>query len=251
MRFRSFFVTLVALCVLAGAQTQAASLLVVSGQGLPFVRYGGSDWDSMTSLIDSTFTMIDTMPVIDTSTDLSSYDAVWLDQRLSGPSSTISSVGAGKLTAFAAGSGRIVMIGENANWNTWNNSMLDIVGGGTLGGQTWGPASAVTSHFLTQNVSQIFVGGGGEIASGTRTNLFDQDVAALWGNNVVTIMDTNIFSDADTLGGGLSTLDNLQFATNLVQWSANVPEPGTGLMLGMGISILSARRRAGLKRKAA
>ena len=195
--------------------------------------------------------MIDMVPELDASTDLSSYDSAWLEPRLFSGATTLTLVEREKLITFAAGSGRIVLIGENSNWNEWNNSMLNIVGGSTQGGQTWGPASAVTSHFLTQHVSQIFVGGGGEIASGTRTNLFDQDVAALWGNNVVTILDTNLFLDIDEAGGGLGNLDNFQFATNLVQWSANVPEPGSGLMLGMGFSILSARCRLRSNRKAA
>ena len=92
-------------------------------------------------------------------------------------------------------------------------------------------------------MTAAFVPAAGSAVGGT--SLFDIDVANLWGvsENVLSVQDVNWFSDIY-----IGNNDNLQFADNLAVWLAGtsasvVPEPGTLLVLGLGLVCLCVVRR--------
>src|SRR5690349_580912 len=98
-------VFLVFICV-GTVDAHAATMLVRQGK-VSGNYYGGASWGTMT-------------------TNLSNYDAVWVDAA--NGSDTLSATEVSKLQAFAATGKRVFLIGENAGWTVWDNSILSVVG---------------------------------------------------------------------------------------------------------------------------
>ena len=68
-------------------------------------------------------------------------------------------------------------------------------------------------------------------------------VATLWGENVLTVLDTFLWFDGDLL-----LQDNAQFAINIADWIAepppgSIPEPTTLLLLCLGLAGIGFTRR--------
>ena len=111
-------------------------------------------------------------------------------------------------------------------------------GGSQVSGWT-GPAFAGAPTELTAGVAVTLVDSAGVAAGGTA--LFDQNWATLWGENVLTLLDVNAFSNA-MWGTG----NNAQFALNVAAWLADstaTPIPGAAWLLGSGLAGLIALRR--------
>jgi hypothetical protein len=192
------------------------SVLVRESKYLPTTYgYGGGGWTSITSMLNAADTV---QEVVDFSnaTQVSSADALWIDL---GPISGSGFLSAGEVTNianFIASGKRVVMIGENTSWTSWNNQILGVVGGTAANSTSNGFASTATANALTNGVTGIYIPSGGLTSTAIGgTALFSQNVATLWGSeqNVLTLLDVNVYSDTY-----LSQPDNTEFAANTVAW---------------------------------
>lgn len=213
----------------------ATSLLLSEGQNY-YAHYGDPSWSSMTATLnDASGNSVD---VVSGFSDLSlmlSYDALWLDQRYNG---VLTSSEVNNISTFLSTGKKVVMIGENDNWHDWNIQLIeDIAGGGYGGGFGGGSYLSVVSNELTAGVSSVYLPSGAQVASGG-TSLFTYNFATLWGSNLLTVLDSNLFTDSFW-----NYNDNSVFATNIANWItadvAPVPEPATMLLFGTGLAGLA------------
>lgn len=239
--------------------TNPAGLLVYDG-----LHYGGGVWRGVTATLDAAYgSRITQVATLSDRGALLGYDALWVDQRWH------HSPGANEidnLRAFVETGRRVVLVGENASWGAWNQSLLSALGGaegplaGRLpneGGQPGpgcqdGAAGRVFDHALTQGVARINMACAGFAVGGTA--LFDYNVATLWGThqNVLTLLDANVLDDRYGVG-----YDGRQFRRNVVEWLAapptasaalTAPEPGTWALLGTGLVVVGGVARGRRRR---
>jgi hypothetical protein len=223
--------------VLPAAQ---ANLLVSNGSPFSQYGYGHSYWDNMTAALQSACPQIDTADNFENLTQMLSYDALWLDIRPY--TSLLSANELDNIAAFIATGRRVVLMGENHFWADWDNQILSlVVGVGWYSSEFTGIASPVISNALTSGVSFVDIYAGGK-ANGDGTALFNQNFATLWGDNVLTVLDANVFDDSHW-----NNQNNGIFAQNVAAWIGTpVPLPGAVWLLGsglLGLGILGYRRK--------
>lgn len=219
------------------------------------LRYQGRDWQTMTSLLQSSFD-ITTGASLPSLAALTQFDALWVDQRYFVPPSASDIA---TILGFAATGRRVVIIGENQSafdfgFMTWSVPMVQALGGDqgppvftrSGSGCLYGLVNTVLMNALTAGVQSVGVGCAGFAIGGTA--LFDYNVATLWGNqlNVLTMLDANMLDDTYPVG-----TDGVQFQRNVTSWLsadvAVVPEPGTFVLLVpalVGVAMVVRRRRA-------
>lgn len=196
--------------VLPSVACDDVDLLVSMGQGGFGYNYGGNQWPEFTTAIDGTAASVTVTSDLENLAFMMQFDALWVDQRWN--SGTLSTNEQSNIAAYLASGRRVVLMGENSNWGTWNGQILGIVGGSYSGGIFNGIANAILGHELTTGVTQVDF-----IASGIADNgtaLFDQNVVSLWetDQNVLVILDVNIWAE------GLGNVDNATFMSNVVDW---------------------------------
>ena len=225
--------------LLAAPDAGAQSVLVSDGTYAN--GYGRAWWSNMTAAMNTaTENSVDVVSNFEDLPGMLGYDALWLDYR--NQTSVLGDTEKVNISTFIATGRRLVMIGEHNSWETWNNSILDIVGGSHSGDYD-GVANTAAANDLTQEVSTVKVPYGGTTNGGDA--LFDVNFATLWGenNNVLTILDGDFASFMNW-----NSQDNAQFSTNVAGWIADsgdpVPIPGAIWLLGSGLLGL-----AGIQRK--
>jgi hypothetical protein len=207
-----------------------ASSLLINQKDLAFVHGYGS-WNAFDLALNSAFGAANItvstglLPSLGT---LLTYDAVVLVPRtnlffpFSGQPLTPGEIS--DLRAYIATGRRVLLDGENANWEAWNNSIMAVAGGRYISGSNTGSflEGAISAHELTTGVSTIYWNAEGIAYGGTQ--LFDTNIATIWGSgNVLTVLSNN------ALDGSLScaplTCGNTQFALNTANWLAQFPSP--------------------------
>ena len=215
--------------------TSATSLLVE--QASPYIDYGyglGS-WNGMTAALNSAFgagnITVNTTP-LNNLAYLLSFDRLWITAPQPGdPGLTATEIA--NVQAFIATGRRVVLIGENNSWASWNNSILQTVGGTYTGIDTSDTLTPSIVHPLTAGISSLSTVADGLAIGGT--SLFSENVATLWGpsQNVVSLLSVNVIDDFTGSATG-----NQQFKINLANWLVVVPEPSAMSLMGLGVMAL-------------
>lgn len=212
--------------------------------------YGGSDWSTISANLDAaTAFSVTEVANFDDAGLVASADALWIDLGELGAGASLSAAETTNITNFIASGKRVVMIGENNGWADWNNLILGLVGGAFSGTNHSGNITAVVANELTDSADTVNVPYGG-VAGGTAvggTALYSKNVITLWDDNVLTVLDVNMFSDTY-----IGVSDNAEFAQNTVDWVAAsgkgvIPEPSTviiwSLLGALGITFGWYRKR--------
>lgn len=174
--------------------------------------YNGPGWTNMTAALDTaTANNFDTATNFEDLPLMLTYDALWLDLR--SPSDTLTPTEYSNILAFIAAGKRVVMFGENNNWTAWNQQILGMNGGTYAGDIATVSATRVVINELTINAPEFSSVAGGIATGGTA--LYDPNFVTLWGDNVLTILDVNLFSDANWVAPNY-----VAFATNVANWIA-------------------------------
>lgn len=211
-----------AMCGTAAAQDggrdcPGVDLLVSQGwpaSGVGEYYYGGDRWPEMTAAIDAAAATVTVTPDLEDLPSMLLHDALWIDQRDNdygpGPRQLTGSEEA-NVAAFIASGRRVVMIGENQNWTTWNNQILGLVGGTFQGEVLASTLYPVVAHHLTDGVASVWVNAGGYCSGGLA--LFDWNFATEWGGSVITVLDVGVMADTYWTWN-----QNSVFSTNLAEW---------------------------------
>lgn len=241
------------------------------------LRYNGSHFKAMTTLLQSNFTIV-TSSTMPTASDLSKYDAMWVDQRYN-VAPTQAELEA--FLGFAATGRRVVLVGENnspydAGFSRWSAPLIAALGGtygagdfsknrplpnqgwfSSYDGCTYGDIKSIYKHELAWGLESLYTGCAGFAVGGT--SLFSYNAVTLWGQtqNMLTILDTNILDDFFGSKGQYNpNIHNETFRNNLMGWLGDsqlsaavttVPEPSTYALLApalFGIAFFARRRRA-------
>ena len=172
-----------------------------------------------------------------------SYDALLLQLRNTGDS--LSALELSNLQAFIATGRRVLMVGENVNWASWNQQILNVVGGADISsGLNYVIANKVFNNEITNGADPVTLVYPGESSGGT--SLYDYEFATLWGinQNALTVLDANVFEDFYWSYYGPQSG---QFATNVAYWLAGpqaVPEPSVIILFGSGLlGLIGVRTR--------
>ena len=246
---RRWTIGFAALLVLIGVGHVEGAVLVSSPHYLDY-GYGDSYWDNFSSALNTaTGGSVALTSNFENLAQMLGYDALLLQARQAGGGTggLLSATEVSNLSAFMATGRRVVMMGENNNWTAWNQQILGIVGG-TFVGNVSGIAVAIVANDITASAWTVSITVGG-VESGTAlggTGLYSKNFATLWNDNVLTVLDVNVWSD-----GSWSSYDNGQFGTNVANWlaapAAVIPEPSTfliwSLLGGLGIMVGWYRRR--------
>lgn len=202
--------------------------------------YGFSSYSNWTSAVNAAFeNNVDKVSNFQNSNKIDGHDAVIVNLR--SPSYSLKAKEVANLTSFIASGGRVLLIGENNAWKTWNTSLLSLVGGTYDADEFDGVTTSLLSHPLLAGVGDVSVHSGSSATGGT--SLFNNGFANLWGvGNVLTVQDANIFSNEFW-----GEADNAIFARNVADWLAGsnvaTPIPGAAWLLGTGLFGLVGIRR--------
>jgi len=258
---RLLLLPLVSSFLLLSSQAGAASLLIVQGPGGGgFGGYGDPSWSTYTDVFDLKFGVANITLTADLSNaaQVDAHSAVLIELR--GSADVLGPAEIANLTAFIASGRRVAMFGENAGWQTWDASLLSVVGG-TYGGEVpiQGPSGDFVNyeipvssfyHPLTAGMTSIYQMHGSVALGGTA--LFDfANIGTLWGGslNVLTYLSFNEF-----FSGGDASQD--VFNQNIADWLyqstavTNVPEPGTWVLVVTGLGAAVLRRHLGRRNPA-
>jgi hypothetical protein len=148
----------------------------------------------------------------------------------------------GNLTTALAARKNFLLIGENINWLTWDNSILAFAGSASFVGTSDATVTPVVSHELTAGIESLALFAAGLAGGGTGgTALFSENFATLWGADLLTVLDLNVFDD---IRGNARWRQNVAAFLGASQ-SAVVLEPATLALLGIGIAgvTLAGRRK--------
>ncbi|MGD0694681.1 MAG: PEP-CTERM sorting domain-containing protein [Terriglobia bacterium] len=227
----------------ASTTARAESLLISQESPYGGYGYGLYSWGGMTNALNSAFGASNI--TVDGS-DLNSlsymlgFDRLWVTARQP-YGQALSATEIANIEAYIGTGRRVVLIGENGAWSSWNNSILSTVGGYYSGYDTSDTLTPVVFDSLTAGVNSLNTIADGLAVGGT--SLFNENVATLWGTNQNTLSLLSVNVEDDYYGSGAG---NVRFKTNMADWLAgsSVPEPATITLLATGLAgVFSLRKR--------
>lgn len=242
MQKRAVLLNIVMLMGVTGI-TNAAPVYTQTPQG-SYSSYvlGGSQWSTFTGLVTAQNT-IDQYANFENYAALSSYGVIWVDQELSS-SLTATEIAnlqnyynshntealvildsnwndnsyinnqnnmqfASNIASWLADTSvnKIVLIGENSSWTSWNQSIMNVVGGGYSSTCSWDIGSSISGHVLTTGVNTVQNICGSTISlnqnMGNPEMLFNNHFAAIYRSRPLGVSEPSIML---LLGAGFAGL---------------------------------------------
>ncbi|HSV15292.1 MAG TPA: hypothetical protein VLI90_13615, partial [Tepidisphaeraceae bacterium] len=192
--------------------SSAASVLVSLVRDGSQQGYGDPPWTDMTARLNAA---AGAGKIATTSADLNNlnqmlaYDGIWIDLRQFNIGS-LTATEAANLSAYADSGRRIVLIGENSTYATWDSSILSAVGSSYGGGNYTGTTPTTSFVPLTSGVNSVVVVNGGIAGGSDGLRLFTDRVVTVWGpaRNILVALDSNMFDDDRLALTGNSTFAN-------------------------------------------
>jgi hypothetical protein len=237
----------VAVAVAASVPLSAvAGSILTSDAGYFGYRVGGSNWTEFTAKLETASGgNVSFAPNFDNLAQMLNYDALLLPAR--NPVDILGAPEIANIKAYIATGRRVLLFGENDNWNGWDQQVVSIAGGSYISepyNTYWAYSSSIVSNDITKDANSImgfWVG----VADGGEQLYSGKNFVTLWGTskNVLTILDENVVEDAYQAGFG----DDAKFTTNVANWlageSTQVPEPATLALVGAALVGVAATRR--------
>lgn len=202
--------------------------------------FGGAAWTNFTAMFDATHTRT-AIADFSNPAQLAGFDALWVDQELG---NALSGAEVANLGGYVAAGHKAVLIGENYSWAGWNASLMSVVGGSHTDDCSWATGGALVGGVLTSGIASVQNICGSTLgAAGGAQMLFSNGMAALYSvgsGQALVIMDSN-WNDNNYM----SSVDNTQFAANVITWLGVpvVPEPSTWLLMALGLGAVGALAR--------
>jgi hypothetical protein len=249
---------LAAIVAASGSAAMAASLLVVEGPGGGgFGGYSDISYSTYRTTLNNAFggaANVTLTPDLTNAAQVNSHTAIVVELR--NGTDILSPVEKINMANFLASGRRVFMIGENQGWQTWDQSLLDVVGGTYVGqSPSQGPDGDVTNYHVPlanlnhplldgvlseDNEAEVFMFHGSVASGGTA--LFEwAPIAMLWGDqlNALTYFSNNEFYSSELS----QHPGNLNLTQNIAEWLA-VPEPASMSILAFGgLAVLRRRRK--------
>lgn len=192
--------------------------------------YGDYRWDNFSAELDARFDSVTIIQDLSNLNEMLNYDALMIQLREWGASLTAQEQT--NVSDYIATGRRVLFIGENNLWSSWNSSFLTLVGGSYSGREGDGIMTVTNPYSpLTDGVTSIDLPDGGLAVGGL--SLFNTNFATVWdgdgSDNAFSMLDVNVFED-----DRWNTLDGAQFAANVAEWLA------TGASGGPGIEVIGS-----------
>ncbi len=221
---RMFVAAAVATAV--GRATARGGTVIDRPTGDPYEGLGIGQflWTAATSALSTaTGGSVQTMSTVPSLTPLLGSSGLWVDvgpPNSLGTSGLLSAAESNTIAAYAATGRRVVLIGGNDGYYTWDVQLLNLIGDGYTG--TVGPTTLQPTFGLplTAGVNTTVANGANGTATGPGTSLFDVRTAILAGpaRNVLVVLSPTLFDDDSVVGVG--NVGNPALLQNVARWVA-------------------------------
>lgn len=247
MTFRTLLagMTLALAAAASGIATPVQAAILVD-QSSPYAGYyvgAGGDWSNFTASLAAQPGGY-TVGSVANAAQVAAADAIVVVHRNPFlPGASLSTDEIANLTGFLATGKRVILIGEGNFWDAWNDSILGFASGGTAthGTVVSGSTTPAVANDLTDGVTSLLMQAVGTAVGGGGTALFGTNFATLWGDNLLTVLDGQVFTQFGAPA----------FRDNVSAWldesaATSVPAPASLALLLAGIvGVGMARRRRG------
>lgn len=240
-KMKSLALSALVTAVLSVPLSASAAAILTNTANSTGYGLSSSSSSNMRLAIEGSHTLASTA-LFNNAAQLSSYDALWVNDQFGAMDSTQTST----ITNFISAGHKAVFITDNGSWAGWNNSLEAMLGASITDTCAGANGSALVANGLTAGVPTLFGSSCNSIINPTANAqiLFSNKMAAVY---QVGLGEALLISSVDIVGNSLYS-QNAQFAQNIVAWldipvTRNVPEPGTLALMGLGVLGLAYSRK--------